>query len=594
MQHAVLIGKLRRLVQSSMAKHAYESAVFFADKLVTLTHEEPEEIFRLAQAFYLSQQYRRALWLLRNTDMVKMDLRFRYLAARCLAEVGDWEECLGTLGGWEEDTSAAVADLMQGSQAERMTRGQLGPESESLPSEEASYKAALCMLRGRVYAAMENQARACLWYQAALQLDPFCYEAFQVLIEKSMLTGQEERVLLEKLPFGSDDEWIQLLYRAKCKKYEQASTFKQTLRALQRPIPPDPAPVSTPDSTAMPPSSTASRCMAKPVEAHLDADAEMEGEESELVSTSGCGLAGNLDVLTCRADWLYHSGAHQECYQLTTDILDRDMYAVECLPTHLAAALELCKKNDLFLQAHRLVQEYPSRALSWYAVGVYYLATHQHEQARRYFGKATALDASCAVAWIGFGHAFALQDESDQAMAAYRTAARLFRGLHMPLVGMGMEYQRMNNLPLAQQLFNQARSVCPADPLVANELGVLAFRNRQLDAAIHHFTSALELLPPKASAASEATLVNLGHVYRRQKRWPEAIAAFRKALGLAPGHASTYASLAFTHHLQGDLQVAIENYHKALGMRPDDSFTAEMLTCAMDDEVTRDEAGAAY
>ncbi len=48
-QQAALIGKLRRLVQSSLAKHSYESAVFFADKLVTLTHEEPEEIFRLAQ-----------------------------------------------------------------------------------------------------------------------------------------------------------------------------------------------------------------------------------------------------------------------------------------------------------------------------------------------------------------------------------------------------------------------------------------------------------------------------------------------------------------------------------------------------------------
>ena len=46
----------------------------------------------------------------------------------------------------------------------------------------------------------------------------------------------------------------------------------------------------------------------------------------------------------------------------------------------------------------------------------------------------------------------------SQAMAAYRTAARLFRGLHMPLLGMGMEYQRMNNLPLAQQLFNQVSS----------------------------------------------------------------------------------------------------------------------------------------
>ncbi len=42
-----------------------------------------------------------------------------------------------------------------------------------------------------------------------------------------------------------------------------------------------------------------------------------------------------------------------------------------------------------------------------------------------------------------------------QAMAAYRTAARLFPGLHLPLTGMGMEYQRMNNLHLAEQMFLQ-------------------------------------------------------------------------------------------------------------------------------------------
>lgn len=53
-----------------------------------------------------------------------------------------------------------------------------------------------------------------------------------------------------------------------------------------------------------------------------------------------------------------------------------------------------------------------------------------------------------ATAWLGFGHAFALCDESDQAVAAYRTALRLFPGLHLPLVCIGMEYQRTNNLPL--------------------------------------------------------------------------------------------------------------------------------------------------
>jgi len=49
----------------------------------------------------------------------------------------------------------------------------------------------------------------------------------------------------------------------------------------------------------------------------------------------------------------------------------------------------------------------------------------------------------------------ALAWHSLQAMAAYRTAHRLFPGLHAPLMGMGQEYQRMNNLGLAEQCFSQ-------------------------------------------------------------------------------------------------------------------------------------------
>jgi tetratricopeptide (TPR) repeat protein len=63
----------------------------------------------------------------------------------------------------------------------------------------------------------------------------------------------------------------------------------------------------------------------------------------------------------------------------------------------------------------RLAEEYPDRAVAWFAVGCYYLCVGQHESARRFFGKATALDAGFAPAWLGFGHAFAAQDESDQA-----------------------------------------------------------------------------------------------------------------------------------------------------------------------------------
>ena len=59
-------------------------------------------------------------------------------------------------------------------------------------------------------------------------------------------------------------------------------------------------------------------------------------------------------------------------------------------------------------------------------------------------------------------------------MAAYRTAARLFPGLHLPLIGMGMEYQRMNNLHLAEQMFWQVtrrhrRSGFESGPAVSAE-----------------------------------------------------------------------------------------------------------------------------
>lgn len=63
----------------------------------------------------------------------------------------------------------------------------------------------------------------------------------------------------------------------------------------------------------------------------------------------------------------------------------------------------------LLRRGHKLVEEYPDRAVSWFGVGCYYMATQQYEQARRFFAKATQLDKDNAYAWIGFGHAFAEQ-----------------------------------------------------------------------------------------------------------------------------------------------------------------------------------------
>ena len=54
-------------------------------------------------------------------------------------------------------------------------------DAEDEGSGEASLIAAMLLLRGKAYNALENQQRAKSWYIAAIQTDPFCYEAFKVL-----------------------------------------------------------------------------------------------------------------------------------------------------------------------------------------------------------------------------------------------------------------------------------------------------------------------------------------------------------------------------------------------------------------------------
>ena len=295
-------------------------------------------------------------------------------------------------------------------------------------------------------------------------------------------------------------------------------------------------------------------------------------------------LGSNADVVAAYAELLLRRGRFREAYSITSTVLERDPYATAVLPAHLAAAVALGKKQELFSLGHTLMKAQPEQGTSWYAAGCYYYATNQFASARHYFAKATALDKKFAAAWIGFAQAFAAQDETDQAMAAFRTAARLFPGLHVPLLGMGLEYIRMNNLLLAEQTLLRAHRRCPADSTVAHELGTLLFRQGRYPEAVQWLNRALSSIPREYSALWEPTVVNLAHVYRKLRRFDKAIEMLTRALGASAGQAGTYGALGYTYHLIGNLPAAIENYHKALGLRPYDDFYSAMLAVAVGEE----------
>lgn len=101
------------------------------------------------------------------------------------------------------------------------------------------------------------------------------------------------------------------------------------------------------------------------------------------------------------------------------------------------------------------------------------------------------MDSHFGPAWIGFAHTFAAEGEHDQAISAYSTAARLFQGSHLPQLFLGMQNLQLNNLGLAREYLNTAYLLCKTDPLLLNELGIVAFHSTDHTAAIDFFRSAL-------------------------------------------------------------------------------------------------------
>uniref|UniRef100_A0A7N0UGE0 Anaphase-promoting complex subunit 6 n=1 Tax=Kalanchoe fedtschenkoi TaxID=63787 RepID=A0A7N0UGE0_KALFE len=496
------IEKMRGVVRDCVSKHLYSSAIFFADKVAGFT-SDPADIYMQAQALFLGGHFRRAFHLLNASQIVLRDLRFRYLAAKCLEELKEWDQCLSMLGDAKLDEHGNVQDT---NHSDLMHIYKAGEDRE------ISISSAIFFLRGKAYEALENRSQAKQWYKAAISADPLCYEALECLIENHMLTCEEERDLLASLQFPSEDEWVSTFYSCMIKKHDKEVVVETKFRGLE----------SLGCSTSSP--------------------------DGPVIST----LKNNSDLMACNAEYYHQCGDYQKCFELTSTLLEKDPFHLKTTLVHIAAAMELGHSNELYNMSCNLVKDYPQKALSWFAVGCYYYCIRKYDQSRRYFSKATSLDGTFLPAWIGHGNAYAAQDEGDQAMSSYRTAARLFPGCHLPTLYIGMEYMRTHSFKLSEQFFVQAKIICPSDPLVYNELGVVAYHMKEYQKAVSWFEGTLSSLPSSVTEMWEPTVINLAHSYRKLRMYDKAISVYEKALALSTKSVSTYAGLAYTYHLQCD------------------------------------------
>ena len=333
--------------------------------------------------------------------------------------------------------------------------------------EDMKWKSSLYLLKGQIYEALDNRAIAAINFKKALKYDIYNYEAFQSLTVHQMLTRFEEDELLKLLK--PEDPLIKFLYESLLKKYSSPNVNVQVPKC---------------SSSGHHRDTRSSRSNRQQEERHS------EQMSTDLIADPGISatdryqmyqelLCDNADILTSKAEALYYNCDYAQCYNVTKSVLSRDIYHTCCLPVHISCLMELKKAIELFELAHSLVNLYPESAVSWYAVGCYYLMIQKTESARRFLNKSTTLDPVFGPAWLLYGHSFAVESEHDQAMAAYFKASHLMKGCHLPLLYIGLEYGLTDNTKLAEKFFQQALLIAPSDPFVLHELSVIHFQSHE-------------------------------------------------------------------------------------------------------------------
>lgn len=527
--------------------------MFYAEQVWALSRSDADRV-SLAQTYFEQRQYRRALHLL-NQDgdqtLLQADAKARHLAARCLLELRLWDECLELLDAQElerleQALPGAGAAASEGS-------GTMEDDGEGEAGERRLLVAGLWSARGRALEAQENAARATECYERALRVDARCHEALERLADARLLTPSRAQKLLQheaRFPRSAEAALLRRLYSLR-------------LGLASPPQPPE------------------------------DGSEEVAGPGGE-----------SLEERLAWGEAAFEAGDFATAAELAGAAAAADPWHGLARLTALQAAalLELGapQRHRLYLLAQRLVQDWPERGISWHAVGLYYLSCGRWEAARRHLARATQLEPTLAPAWLAFGHALAQLSEHDQAMAAYRSAARLAPASPAPLLAVASELMRVHNLPQAAHMLAQAAQLAPDDPLLLNELGVLALRSRDPHLALRHLRRALELLQQEARGGAQqqrtrrrrrrsgdgtleaALYTNLADAHRRLGDYPAAQTALQAALALPAGRTpSTYLALAFCHHLAGQLSRALDLYHQALALRPDDSLAQDLLQRAL-------------
>ena len=515
-----MLRKARSLAQQYTAKQLYDTALFWADKALTLSNGNVNDLASYIQTLYLSGQYQRAVHTLQSKPFFLQCPALKYLAARCHAACKEWDQVITLLKPVTDEFS--ISSEQEVTTIECPVIGDV--QSASL------------VLQGEAYERLGNLHDAVTCYKEALMADVFCEEALERLSQHYSLTSEEERSLFSSMPFKKqcsfeEERMLKFLYQTKLRHGLELMQEHKSLKPLYTNL----------DVLC----STGDRHFRD-----MNTDACYHVTSNILRQDPYHNTALLLHIACCiqngKADELFSIGNQLVNYYPHTAL---PWYAVGCyyivVKKHQSARKYLTKSVSIdaqFAPAHM-------------AFGFSFASEGEHDQAIAAFSNAARIMKGSHLPLMHLGRAYHLTGATSISTRFMKSALAI--AAHDPalLQEIGVMLANSGNHKKAEKYLKRAvTSLHSIDPHVTlqawepvyNNLGHVYRKLQKYDLALKMHHHALQL-----------------HVVSSET--------------------GTLTAIAFVHLLQADYIKVVEYCSRSLRLKREDQFTLELLNIAMEE-----------
>ena len=542
-----VIKNMKNLIKKNISLHLYRNALFYAEKclVISLTHDInsiSDNIYMLAKCLFLNKEYSRCVNLIQKYNVIYYNINFLILYGQALFNCDDYD---GVILYLEKEP--------------------ISFESQNIDDENNDIKSMHSirhLLIGKAYEMKENKQPAIRNYLLALKNDLENIEAFDILINHQLLNTSEKQQLLNTLNFNQNNCWLNDYYKSKINDnifmtYKSDVEIDLGINKIINEIN----------------SENNSKC---------NRENNMEDINYNNISTINIMdvLYKNNDqsLMLMEAEKMFMARDYTNTYKKLKKINEDDFYNLELIPMLCSSMIELNKIVDLYSLAYKLGNNCNDKFIPWYAVGCYYYAIKKYEISRKYFLKCNQLNKNFPEGWVALGNSYAGEDESDQALNAYRTCLRLFPGCHYSNLYIGMEFVRTNNLKTALIAFQNALQLSQNDPLIYNEIGVVYYKQQIYEEAQNYFIKGIKMCSEDdVSSVYQTLMINLGHTYRKLKKLKEALEVYMKLYYIDSKNIDVLNGIGFVLSLIGKYNYALDYFHQANFIQSNDSFSITMI-----------------